>query len=93
MFLLLVLIFVSGITPDDVGALTAGLDSPPVVGDEIADNEVRVPFRSVEEDEAVVGVEDAPVAALVARRRAEGRGGDEAGDHVMLVVFVSTFSP
>jgi hypothetical protein len=61
MFLLLVLIFVSGITPDDVGALTAGLDSPPVVGDEIADNEVRVPFRSVEEDEAVVGVEDAPV--------------------------------
>lgn len=68
--------------PDDATAVGTSLDSPPVVGDEVADEEVLVPFRGVEEDEAVPGVEDEPVAAVVARRRAEGRGGDEAGDQV-----------
>lgn len=49
--------------PDDATAVGTSLDSPPVVGDEVADEEVLVPFRGVEEDEAVPGVEDAPVAA------------------------------
>lgn len=67
----------------------ACVNSPTVVGDEVADDEVLLPLRSVEEGEAVAGVESFPVAALVARMRAEGGGGDEAGDQERFLLLVS----
>ena len=65
---------------------------PQLVRDGVPDLEVRPPGRGGEEDAAVAGVERAAVEAVGAAR-AEGGGGDEAGDEVVLAVVVLATVP